>query len=47
MSIAGRDRCASIASAKREGDDWPRRHQNSSDMAKFIVHTLRSKHEDE
>ena len=46
-SIAGRDRCASIASVSREGEGWPRRRQNSSVMAqKSSVHTPRSKHED-
>jgi len=33
-SIAGRDRCDSIASTRREGDGWPRQHQNLGSSVK-------------
>lgn len=41
-SIAGRDRCASIASVKRESDDWPRQRQIRVARSS-VVHTPRSK----
>jgi hypothetical protein len=35
MRIAGRDRCESIASVKREGEDWPGKCQNKAAQAKY------------
>jgi len=40
-SIAGRDRCANIASVSRQGEGWPRQRQYSRVMAQSVVYIPR------